>query len=135
MNKEKLTRNQALVLEQLTQAAKPLSAYAILDELRGEGLKAPLQVYRALEKLVETGQVHRLESLNAFIACAHQTCTKHQGVHSGIVGFAVCEGCGAAQEFMSPAIETQIEDWCSAKSFAREKTTFEIRGLCKACQG
>lgn len=131
----KLTRNQSLVKTALEKAGKPLSAYALLDDLRDDGLKAPLQVYRALEKLVDLGQVHRLESLNAFVACSHQNCAQHKGVHKGIVGFAVCEACGTAQEFMSPDIEEHIANWCESKSFALQKTTFELRGLCKACQG
>ena len=55
-----LTRNQSLVMGTLASSNGPMSAYTILDELRGEGLRAPLQVYRALEKLVEFGLVHRL---------------------------------------------------------------------------
>ncbi|MCB1460156.1 MAG: transcriptional repressor, partial [Nitratireductor sp.] len=66
-----LTRNQLLVLNALVAAGGPLSAYGILDQLREEGFRAPLQVYRALEKLVDQGKVHRLESLNAFVACSH----------------------------------------------------------------
>jgi Fur family zinc uptake transcriptional regulator len=42
------TRNEALVYEFLESHGKPASAYGILDALRQDGLKAPLQVYRAL---------------------------------------------------------------------------------------
>src|SRR5665647_1791430 len=84
-----LTRNQHLVLDALTGAEAPLSAYGILDQVRAEGIRAPLQVYRALEKLQQMGLAHRLESLNAFIACAHAH--DHPG---GITAFAICEGCG-----------------------------------------
>jgi len=45
----KLTRNQSLVLSVLQSSDQLLSAYRILDRLRDEGFKAPLQVYRALE--------------------------------------------------------------------------------------
>src|SRR5690606_9624291 len=72
-----LTRNQTLVLDALEKADAPLSAYTILDRLRGDGLRAPLQVYRALEKLLSAGLVHRLESLNAFVACARPHCHAH----------------------------------------------------------
>lgn len=50
-----LTRNQALVLEALERADGPLTAYAILDDVRGDGIRAPQQIYRALEKLLELG--------------------------------------------------------------------------------
>ena len=54
-SKTSLTKNQALVLNVLTKASQPLGAYAILDELRSYGFKAPLTVYRALEQLAGEG--------------------------------------------------------------------------------
>ena len=63
-----LTRNQTMVMAALTKSQAPMSAYAILNQLREHGFRAPLQVYRALDKLGELGLVHRLESLNAFVA-------------------------------------------------------------------
>ncbi|MCC2690339.1 MAG: zur, partial [Rhizobiaceae bacterium] len=63
----KLTRNQQLVLARLEAASGPVSAYGLLDQLRDDGFRAPLQVYRALEGLIKGGLVHRLESLNAFV--------------------------------------------------------------------
>lgn len=65
-----LTKNQLCVLEKLETASGPLSAYTLLDQLRERGFRAPLQVYRALDTLVKSGFVHRLESINSFVACA-----------------------------------------------------------------
>ena len=59
-----LTKNQLLVMGALTKSDGSLSAYAILDQLRDHGFRAPLQVYRALEKLVEFNMLHRLKNLN-----------------------------------------------------------------------
>lgn len=50
-----LTRNQTLVFDVLSKADGPLSAYTILDQLRDDGFRAPLQVYRALENCSITG--------------------------------------------------------------------------------
>jgi Fur family transcriptional regulator, zinc uptake regulator len=79
MNTPNLTKNQALVLDVLSRAEQPMSAYTILDKLRDNGFRAPLQVYRALEKLLDFGLVHRLESLNSFVACSHthESCCQH----------------------------------------------------------
>jgi Fur family zinc uptake transcriptional regulator len=55
-----LTRNQSLVLKTLSDADQPLGAYELLNRLQPSGFKAPLQVYRALDQLVEKGLVHRL---------------------------------------------------------------------------
>ncbi|WP_414673737.1 Fur family transcriptional regulator [Martelella sp. UBA3392] len=127
---EKLTRNQALVFDCLSGSEAPISAYTILDRLRDQGFKAPLQVYRALEKLTEAGLVHRLESLNAYVACAHphQDCSHH-----GMTAFAICEGCGAVIEFHAHDIEDALGELARSKGFRPGAMTVEMRGLCAAC--
>ena len=72
-----LTANQQRVLATLQEASSPLSAYALLDRLREAGFGAPVQVYRALERLAEQGLVHRLESLNAYVSCSHSGGCRH----------------------------------------------------------
>ncbi len=124
----RLTRNQELVLGTLTRSDAPLSAYGILDQLRGEGLRAPLQIYRALDKLLDFGMVHRLESLNAFVACAHPQCHGH-----GVIAFTICEDCGQVDEFSDAEVERRLDGWTRAKGFCSTKTTIEIRGLCAGC--
>ncbi|TPW32813.1 Fur family transcriptional regulator [Pararhizobium mangrovi] len=123
-----LTRNQALVLDTLSASEGPLSAYAILDSLRGEGLKAPLQIYRALDKLIEAGLAHRLESVNAFVACAHP----HEH-GSRLIAFAICKTCGKVSEFSDAGVEERLEGWAREQAFAPERTIVEIRGTCAAC--
>ena len=124
-----LTRNQGLVLGALSGAAAPLSAYAILDRLRGDGLRAPLQVYRALDKLVERGLAHRLESLNAFVACADAQCHR-----KGLLAFAICEDCGKVDEFADEQVQQRLGRWAAASGFGLTRTTIELRGHCRACQ-
>ena len=130
MTQPQLTKNQSLVFDALSQTGAPLSAYGILDLLRDKGFRAPLQVYRALDKLVEFGLVHRLESINAFVACAHQKsdCCAH-----GTVAFAICNTCGRVEEFLDHAIDHRLADWAKSKRFKAEKTTIELRGVCAAC--
>jgi Fur family transcriptional regulator, zinc uptake regulator len=124
----KLTRNQSLVLSALTSAGAPLSAYTILDRLRDEGFRAPLQVYRALEKLLAEGLVHRLESINSFVACAHP----HHHEH-GLAGFAICEDCGQVEEFSDEIVEERLGAWSRGHGFKPSRTTVEIRGVCSDC--
>jgi Fur family zinc uptake transcriptional regulator len=123
-----LTRNQVLVLGALNKAEAPLSAYNILDRLRDDGLRAPLQVYRALDKLVERGLAHRLESLNAFVACADEHCHR-----KGLIAFAICENCGRVDEFADSVVEDQLGGWASRAGFRPERTTIEMRGRCETC--
>lgn len=124
----KLTRNQGLVLDALCRAEAPLSAYTILDRLRDEGFRAPLQVYRALDKLLELGLVHRLESINAFVACAHP----HQHEHE-LIAFAICRNCGRVDEFSDATLEERLGRWARTHSFRPARTTIELSGTCGAC--
>jgi len=57
-----LTKNQKIVLDLLENSSEPLKAYSILASLQKEGLKSPLQVYRALDKLVELGKSIKLKA-------------------------------------------------------------------------
>lgn len=104
-----LTKNQTLVLNALTRVEGPASAYTLLDQLREHGFRAPLQVYRALEKLIDMGLVHRLECLNSFVACAHPHEHAHGHKH-GIIAFAICENCGQVDEFSDATVDNRLND-------------------------
>ena len=125
---QSLTKNQSLVFEMLTRSAVPMTAYGLLDKLRTQGFRAPPQVYRALDKLVDRGMVHRLESLNAFVACAHEA--YHP---SGLVAFAICDECGQATEFNDEIVAKRLDAWSAERNFSPSRTTIEIRGECVDC--
>jgi Fur family zinc uptake transcriptional regulator len=124
-----LTKNQLNVLEKLEAASGPLSAYTLLDQLRERGFRAPLQVYRALDALIKEGFVHRLESLNAFVACSEP----HDHSHS-MTAFAICDTCGQVQEFSDDAIGHRLDDWVRAGGFVPKKAVIEFRGTCGKCR-
>jgi Fur family transcriptional regulator, zinc uptake regulator len=128
-NHTALTKNQALVFSELSKADGPLSAYTILDQLRDEGFRAPLQVYRALDKLVEFGLVHRLESLNAFVACSHKDCQAHSAA-----AFAICEKCGQVNEISDAGLDDRLRELADAAGFSLTRSVVEMRGLCSACR-
>jgi Fur family zinc uptake transcriptional regulator len=124
----KLTRNQQLVFDALTDAQTPLSAYTLLDQLRDSGFRAPLQVYRALEKLIEIGQVHRLESLNSFVACQHTDCDHHKAV-----AFAICNSCENVDELSNAELSSLVKSISTDSHFELESSVVELRGKCEAC--
>ncbi|NIA70000.1 transcriptional repressor [Pelagibius litoralis] len=128
MSERKLTRNQQLVLDRLAASGSALTAYDLLDQLRGEGLRAPVQVYRALETLGQRGLIHRIESMNAFIACcAHD--------HQAAAGFAICDDCGEVAEFAFPASEEGLRSEVGKAGFETRHMTVELHGRCAACAG
>lgn len=126
---QKLTRNEGLVFGALENASSPLSAYTILDGLRDEGVRAPLQIYRALEKLVALGKVHKLESLNAFIACSHPHC----GTHS-VSAFGICDKCETVFEIADDGLNANLQELAKAHSFISNRAVIELRGICATCQ-
>lgn len=123
-----LTKNQSLVLEQLTTTKNPQSAYDLLDSLRAHGLRAPLQIYRALEKLQLKGLVHRLESLNAYVACSHEGCGSHR-----TIAFAICERCGLVTELADKALTQTLGKLGSDIGFTLNTSMIELRGDCANC--
>ena len=105
-----------------------MSAYDLLDALRGEEkirIKAPTQVYRSLEKLVEAGDVHRVSALNAFVACS----CAHKGSPPG---FLVCTACGMVNEFDAGGTLTVPRG--RTVGFSVQTMNVELSGLCKKCQ-
>ena len=100
-----LTKNQSLVMEVLSDSKSPVSAYSILEKLRDKGFRAPLQVYRALDKLVASGMAHRIESVNAFVAC-----NRSDDDSDSMVGFIICIDCGHVKEIIIITEENSYAD-------------------------
>ena len=123
-----LSKNESLVFNALRNAQAPQSAYALLDTLRDQGLRAPPQIYRALEKLTEKGVVHRLESLNAFVACNHPDCSGHS-----LAAFTICEKWGAVGEVNDVGLSRALSHLTGSANFKVKASTVELRGVCELC--
>ena len=122
-----LTRNQAVVLDALRAASRPMSAYEVLDRTAAQGVKAPPQIYRALEKLIEYGLVHRIESINAYTSCGHDA-------GHGDVAFAVCRSCESVTEIPLTKVEPVLLAAARSEGFAVNDTHVELFGLCDRCR-
>ena len=125
-----LTNKQALVMNLLGKTKGPLSAYAILDQLHDSGFRGPVQVYRALEKLMELGLVHRLETLNAFVACQHKNCESN---YKKTTMFTICEMCGNVHEFVNTGLIKLVKFLENDGKFKTSRTVVEFKGVCSAC--
>ena len=124
----KLTKNQTLVLSVLEESSIPLSAYTILERLGEHGLRAPPQVYRALDKLLDLGLAHKLASMNSFLACQHTQCGSHQ-----VTSFAICDGCEQVSEIINTEFERQLNSLAKDVGLQPTRSTIEIHGLCDQC--
>ena len=123
----KLTKNQALVFDALSKADKPVGAYALLDKLREHGLKAPLQIYRALDRLIELRVAHRLESLNAWTTCCDAD-------HASAAVFVICDDCGNVEEHLDAGLSLNMENIAKRSGFVPKRPVFEIHGRCGDCE-
>ena len=125
----RLTALRRRVLELIWSGHRPIGAYDVLGHLsRERGRAAPPTVYRALDFLLEHGLIHRIESLNSFVGCAHP------GVpHAG--QFLICRGCGRAAEINEAGIDDAIALGARRAGFRVENRTIEVEGSCPQCLG
>lgn len=121
----RLTPVRKRTLEILLEAHEALGAYDVLARLDADGFgsKPPI-AYRALSFLVEAGLAHRIERLNAFVACAMPG-SDHDPA------FLICNSCGTvaegeAQDTLAPS--------AAAVGFQIDRTVVEATGICPACQ-
>ncbi|PVB60364.1 transcriptional repressor [Labrenzia sp. 011] len=128
MDERKGGRNSQLVFEVLAGSDRPMTAYQLLAVLRGQGLKAPLQVYRALDQLIDEGLVHKIESLSAFALCTHCEAASHEGA-----AFTICVKCGRTEEIHDTALGRLLGRLACKQGFRTTSTTVELSGVCEAC--
>ena len=117
-------REVALII---ARSEKPIGAYDILEQL-GKILvnPKPPTVYRAIDFLLENHFIHKIESMNAFIACR----TDHR--HSGSQ-FMICNECGKVIETHLCSLPSALKDAAEKKSFTPLTWSVEVRGLCSDC--
>lgn len=122
---ERLTPPRRRVLELLLESGQPVKAYDLMAAYQPGAPAKPPTVYRALEFLERQGLVHRIQSLNAYVAC------RRGEVHTA--AFLICDCCGATRE-VEPAAAKAMETQAAASGFALRAVTVEANGLCAACQ-
>ena len=126
---QKFTPIRRQVLQALLSSHRLLGAYEVIDELaKSMPRPAPITVYRALDFLMANGLVHRIESRNAYLACAHD----HDA--ASLVAFLICERCGSVGEIPSAPMAQSLSSAARATGFAPKLSVVEITGTCAHCQ-
>jgi Fur family zinc uptake transcriptional regulator len=126
----RLTPIRARVLRLIAEGGRPLKAYDLLDKVRegeGAGAAAPPTVYRALDFLLANGFIHKLESVNAFVACHHPSTAQHS------VPFLICDRCHSAVELEDEQVVAALDERARAQGFVPQAQTLEVHGLCARC--
>ena len=124
-----LSNKQQLFMDLRKKKLNPMSAYMILDQLCDSGFWAPLQIYRALEKLIGMGRVHRLESLNDFIARSPMSCEK-----GGAMASMICERCENVQEVCDDSVSLFLDGLTQKAKFRAAKSSIDLHGVCDTCE-
>lgn len=119
--------NQEKVLRVLRSAAAPMTAYAVMKSVQSSRAWRPPTVYRALKRLVDAGVVHRIESINAYVICAHD---RHRGAAAVI---AICRTCGGAEELAEGCVFEQLTKMTQPRGFRIEQAIIELTGQCARC--
>ena len=131
MNKKNktLSKNQKLVLDFIQKNKKPVKAYSILSNVQKKGMNAPPQVYRALDKLIEMGKIHRIESQNSFVACKTSDC---ESPHA--TTFAICDNCDEVSEINDSKLFKYLLDFKDNSGIKFDGYNLEFFGTCKSCE-
>jgi Fur family zinc uptake transcriptional regulator len=124
--RQRLTEPRRRALEMLLRAGHPVKAYDLLPKFHAGGRAAkPPTVYRALEFLERHGLAHRIESLNAYVACRRVGET-----HAA--AFLICDCCGATAE-VEPTAASEMDAIGAEAGYRLSSITIEAHGLCAAC--
>ncbi len=124
----RLTPLRKKVLTLLLESGGPAKAYDLLEQLGDDGAAKPPSVYRSLDFLLDMGLAHKIESLNAFVACGHW---KHG--HAAV--FLICDKCGTAGELHAHDSVKKLSQEVESVKFQMRSAVIEIRGLCRKCAG
>ena len=126
---QNLTKNQKIVLDIIEKSTEPLKAYSILSNVKKKGINAPPQVYRALDKLVDMGKIHKIESKNAFVACRSSDCEI-----SKATAFSICESCEMVDEISDSKLSKYLSGFNHKKGMKFKRFNLEFFGICKKCK-
>jgi Fur family zinc uptake transcriptional regulator len=113
----------------LVLAEKPLKAYAIIDEARDLGLRLTASsVYRVLDFLIDCGLAHKVNSLNAFVACPEGPGDEN---HRPVL--LVCPDCQKTMEINDSSLTSELIKLLGTLGFSLDVGAVEVSGLCRGC--
>lgn len=122
-----MTAQRRAVLEAMLDDHRPQGAYDLLERIDWRGRRpAPAAIYRALDFLVAHGLAHKIESMNAYMACERM-----REAHRPVI--LICEACGQVAELADPAPGRSIARAAAKAGFTPHRITLEVAGLCAPC--
>ena len=128
----RLTEKRKKLLQLLVESKVPLSAYDIAEAYNAQAPASmpTMSVYRILEFLESEQLVHKLQSANKYVACAHIACDHAHEVPQ----FLICERCQAVKEIGIPgSIIEGLKAQVQKADYILQTPQLELKCLCRAC--
>jgi Fur family zinc uptake transcriptional regulator len=125
-----LTNLRRRLMGLLLKAGKPVKAYDLIEQSAVLGRRlTPATVYRVLDFLMENGLVHKVNAINAFVACTEQDgALDHQPL------ILVCPTCQKTTEINDPDLSIMVFEKLNDLGYALKRGSIEIHGHCGLCE-
>ena len=124
----RLTEQRKDILASVAESHNAVGAYEIIERMAtGGGTRpAPITIYRALDFLLAHDLVHKIESRNAYVACAGNHANNQPTL-------LICDHCGNVDEVIESDTNVSLQNTAAKKHFAVNKTVIELSGTCHQC--
>ncbi len=123
-----LTPIRKKVLEIISANHKPSRAYDLLAKLKEAGFSdKPPTIYRALDFLIENKIVHKLSTINAYVACYGEESEE-------ISCFLICEKCHEIEEFQDESLNKLLINIGKKRGIEIKNLNLEINFTCEECK-
>jgi len=126
------TTKRVNVFSLLLLSKKAVSAYELVDSYQ-QVFNEPvpvITVYRVLDFLKRENLVHKLETANKFVACAHSDCDhKHTGSQ-----FLICKECQKVKELsITQRKFNELKQTIEQAGFFLFNPQIELNCICETC--
>jgi Fur family zinc uptake transcriptional regulator len=126
-HKYRFTEPRRRVLSLLVSENVAMGAYEVLEALSSDKERlSPPTVYRAIDFWNKNGFIHRIESMNAYIACCEHSHHKNFCIF-------ICKLCNTVMELKLPHLPAPITRVLENNDLTMAHSTTEIYGKCSRC--
>ena len=118
--------NTEIVFNIIKKSNQPLTAYAILELFKKKKIVQPMTVYRALNELMDKGEIHKSNQNKTFLLCNHSHAIEHNP------SIAICKKCGDTEELKSDLFNNLLKKY-SIKKYSFTNYEVEVSTTCRGC--